>query len=144
MPATGGVADADTALAPPVMATTGATVSTVNAWVAVPVFPAASVAETDTETGPWARAAGVVFQVPSAATVADSFCDPTSTVTLEPAGLSVVPDTVGVVVATSAVAPPVMVTTGGVVSTGVTVEADTLAIRWVSTTEPDDAVNPNW
>ncbi len=59
-----------------------------------------------------------------------------------------VPLIVGLTTLVRAAAPPPMVMLGvvirGVVSMGVTVEADTLPIRWVSTTEPDDAANPNW
>nr|WP_251043265.1 hypothetical protein [Arthrobacter sp. ISL-48] len=78
--------------------------STVRAWVAVPVFPAASVIDANTVCGPFANVAVVTAQVPPDWTGEVSVCPSTETVTVDPVMASVVPAIVGVAV--SSFSPP--------------------------------------
>jgi len=91
----------------------------------VPTFPAGSATVAVTVTIPSARAAiGVTLQVPSAPATVLMVLVPTLTETRVPAEASVWPETVGMERFVLAVAPPVMVRVGAVVSTVRVCEVD--------------------
>ncbi len=105
------------AVAPPVIATTGDTVSTVSVWVELAGFPAASETAMTTRCGPSERAAAVTDQVPPPWTSPVSVSSARVTVTVVPGATSAVPEMSGVASLVSAVAPPAIVTAGAAVST---------------------------
>ena len=105
------------AVAPPVIATTGDTVSTVSVWVELAGFPAASETDMTTRCGPSERAAAVTDQAPPLWTSPVSVSSARVTVTVVPGATSAVPEMLGVGSLVSAVAPPAIVTAGAAVST---------------------------
>ena len=105
------------AVAPPVIATTGGTVSTVSVWVALARFPAASETDITTRCGPSERKAVVTDQTPPAVTSPVSVWSARVTVTVVPAATAAVPEMVGVESLVRRFAPPVIVTAGATVST---------------------------
>ena len=123
------------ALAPPVMATTGAAVSTVNDCVALPGFPASSTTDATTGRVPSESDVGVTFQVPDAWTIVVRVCPATVTVTNVPGRRSDVPAIVGVESFVNCAAPPMMVTTGKTVS---------IVRDWVSRADVARSVDDRW
>ena len=104
------------AVAPPVIVTVGAVVSSVRACVASPGLPASSRTDAVTVRTPSVSESGVMFHDPFACASAVNVCPPTVTVTIEPVPTSVTPPTVGVTSFVERAAPPLMVTTGRIVS----------------------------
>ena len=99
----------------PSMETSGSTVSTVSVWVALPGLPAPSVTAAETTVYcAFGRRPVVTDQVPPEGVAVIGACPVMLTVMTEGATMSVVPEIVGVVFVVITVAPPVIVTTGGV------------------------------
>ena len=117
VPAIVGVGSFVAAVAPPVIATSGDTVSTVSVCVKPARLPAASETDMTTRCGPSERAAAVTDQAPPAWTGAVSVSSARFTVTVVPGATSAVPEMSGVASLVSAFAPPVIVTAGAAVST---------------------------
>ena len=80
------------AVAPPVIATNGDTVSTVSVWVKLARFPAASETDMTTRCGPSERAAAVTDQAPPSWTSPVSVWSARVTVTVVPGATSAVPE----------------------------------------------------
>ena len=101
---------------PPVIEINGSTVSTVRRCTMRVGLPAVSAVSTTTRWGPSDIAAAVADHAPPDSTVAFSVSSATVIVTAEPGGTSAVPISVGVASLVRALAPPSIVTAGGVVS----------------------------